>query len=63
MSAVSFFYAIHIAIYHQNDVSPYPFIVLVALVGVIAVLALATHSNCQFSNNEKIEGIESGLLL
>ena len=58
MSAVSFFYAIHIAIYHQTDVSPYPFILLVALVGVIAVLALASHMNCQFSNVEKTGGID-----
>jgi hypothetical protein len=58
MLAVSFFYAIHIAIYHQSDVSPYLFILLVDLVGVFAVLALASHVNCQFSNSEKIGGIE-----
>ena len=58
MSAVSFFYTIYIAIYHQADMSPYPFILLVASVGMIAVLALASHLNCQFSNVEKIGGID-----
>ena len=58
LSAVSFFYAIHIAIYHQSDVSPYLFILLVALVGMIAVLALASHVNCEFRNVEKIAGID-----
>jgi hypothetical protein len=58
MLAVSFFYAIHIAIYHQTDVSPYLFILLVDLVGMIAVLALSFHFNCQFRNVEKIGGID-----
>ena len=58
MSAVSFFYAVHIAIYHQTDVPPYPFILLVSLVAVIAVLALATHSICQFSNVKKTGEID-----
>ncbi|MGB5441534.1 MAG: hypothetical protein WBN57_02730 [Gammaproteobacteria bacterium] len=58
MLAVGFYYAIHLAIYHQADVSPYPFILLVALIGIIAVLALASHLNCQFSNIEKTEGID-----
>ena len=58
MLAVSFFYAIHIAIYHQSDMSPYLFILLVALFGMIAVLALAFHVNCEFRNVEKISGID-----
>jgi hypothetical protein len=39
-------------------VSPYLFILLVALVGVIAVLALASQFNCQFRNSEKIGVID-----
>lgn len=58
MLAVSFYYAIHIALSHQADVSPYPFILLVALVGVIAILAVASHMNCQLRNVEKEGGID-----
>jgi hypothetical protein len=43
--SVSFIYALHIAISHQ-DASPYLYIMLVALVGVIALLALAFHWDC-----------------
>ena len=56
--AVGFFYAIHIAIAHQADVSPYPFVLLVALVGLIAVLALGSHLNCQISSFEQDRGID-----
>jgi hypothetical protein len=44
--SVSFICALHIAISHQ-DASPYLYIMLVALVGVIAILALAFHWNCR----------------
>jgi hypothetical protein len=55
--SVSFIYALHIAISHQTDVSPYPFILLVALVGVIATLAVAFHWNCRFRNADtKVKG-------
>ena len=55
--SVSFIYAIHIAISHQTDVSPYSFTLLVALVGVIATLAVAFHWNCRFSNADtKVKG-------
>ena len=50
--SVRFIYAIHIAISHQTDVSPYPFILLVALVGVIAILAVAFHWNCRLRNED-----------
>ena len=58
MLAVSFYYAIHIALSHQVDVSPYPFILLVALVGVITILAVEFHTNCKLSKVEKEEGID-----
>jgi hypothetical protein len=48
--SVSFIYAIHIAISHQIDVSPYPFVLLVALVGVIATLAVALDWSCRLRN-------------
>jgi hypothetical protein len=48
--SVSFIYAIHIAISHQTDASPYLFILLVALVGVIASLAVAFHWSCRLRN-------------
>jgi hypothetical protein len=45
---VGFIYALHIAAYHQTDVSPYLFTLLVDAVGVVAVLTLAFHWNCHF---------------
>jgi hypothetical protein len=50
--SVSFIYAIHIAISHQTDASPYLFILLVALVGVIAILAAAFHLSCRLRNED-----------
>jgi len=47
---VSFIYTGHIAISHQINVSHYSFILLVALVGVVATLAVATHSSCRLRN-------------
>lgn len=52
LSAGSFIYALHLAIVHQAEVSPYPFILLVALIGLIAVLAAALHFNCRLSNTD-----------
>ena len=48
--SVSFIYTIHLAISHQIDVSPYPFALLVALVGVIATLAVAFDWSCRLRN-------------
>ncbi|MGB5439147.1 MAG: hypothetical protein WBN90_05785 [Gammaproteobacteria bacterium] len=53
LTAGSFIFALHIAIMHQADVSPYPFILLVALVGLIGVLAAALHFNCRLSNTDR----------
>ena len=50
--AGSFIYALHIAISHQAEVSPYPFILLVVLVGLIAMVAAALHWNCRLSNTD-----------
>ena len=47
---ISFIFALHIAIFHQVNVSPYIFIMLVVLVGVIAALAVATHWSCRIRN-------------
>ena len=47
---VIFIYTGHIAISHQISVSPYSFILLLALVAVIATLAVATHSSCRLRN-------------
>ena len=58
MLAVSFYYTIHIAISHQTEVSPYPFILLMVLVGVIAILAMESHMNCQFRKVEQEGGID-----
>lgn len=44
---VIFIYALHIAISHQINVSPYSFVLLVALAGVIATLAVAFHWGCR----------------
>ena len=43
-------YAIHIAIAHQINVSPYSFIILLAFVGVIAALAVASDWSCRIRN-------------
>jgi hypothetical protein len=40
-------YAIHVAIAHQINVSHYSFIMLLAFVGVIAALAVATDWSCR----------------
>lgn len=54
--SVSFIFALHIAISHQVNVSPYLFIMLVGLVGVIATLAAATHWSCRIRNtNTKVK--------
>lgn len=50
--SVSFIYATHIAIAHQINVSPYSFILLVVLVGVIATLAVASHWSCRLGNTD-----------
>jgi len=50
--SVSFIYAIHLAISHQVNVSPYSFILLVSLVGVIATLAVAFHWSCRLDNED-----------
>ncbi len=55
--SVCVIYTIHIAISHQIDVSPYLFVLLVALVGVIASLAAAFHWSCWLNNadiNDKL---------
>ena len=50
--AGSFIFVLHVAIAHQTEVSPYPFVLLVASVGVIAVLAVVLHWNCRLSNTD-----------
>jgi hypothetical protein len=47
---VIFIYTGHIAISHQINVSHYSFVILLALVAVIATLAVATHSSCRLRN-------------
>lgn len=53
--AVSLIYALHVAAYHQTDVSPYIYFLLIDAVGVIAVMALAFNWNCQFRKLDKKE--------
>ena len=53
--SVSFIYALHIAAYHQVDVSLHSYIWLVNLVAAIAILALAFHWNCEYHNVAKKE--------
>jgi hypothetical protein len=50
--SASFIYAIHTAIYHQINMSPYSFILLIALVGVIATLAVAFDWSCRLRNED-----------
>lgn len=51
--SVSFIYLLHIAAYHQVDVSLHSYIWLVNLVGVIAILAVAFHWNCDYRKMDK----------
>lgn len=51
--SISFIYALHVAAFHQIDVSPYSYIWLVGLVGVIAILTLTFDWNCQYRKVEK----------
>ena len=57
--SVIFIYAIHIAISHQVNVSPYSFILLVALVGVIAALAVAFDWSCRIDNKDTKDKLAS----
>ena len=50
--SVVFIYTVHIAISHQVNVSPYSFILLVSLLGVIATLAVAFHWSCRLDNED-----------
>jgi surface polysaccharide O-acyltransferase-like enzyme len=58
LSSGSFIYAVHVAAYHQTDMSHYSYFLLVDSVVVIAVLALAFHWSCQFRKVEKKRGIK-----
>ena len=53
--AVTLIYALHVAAYHQTDVSPYIYFLLIDAVGVIAIMALAFNWNCQFRKVDKKE--------
>jgi hypothetical protein len=54
--SVSVVFALHVAISHQVNVSPYMFIMLVAFVGLIAALTAATHWSCRIRNtNTKVK--------
>lgn len=47
--AVSIGYVLHIALYHQADMSPYVSALLVVSVCLVAVVALALHWTCDFT--------------
>jgi hypothetical protein len=55
--SVTFIFALHIAVSHQVNVSPYIFIMLVVLVGVIAALAVATHWSCRIRDTDTRAGL------
>lgn len=54
--SVSILYVLHIALYHQADMSPYLSALLVVSVSVVAVIALAFHWTCDFSRVKKPAG-------
>lgn len=56
--AVGLGYVLHIALYHQADMSPYVSALLVVSLCLVAVLALAFHSTCDFSRVEKHAGTD-----
>ena len=45
---VSFLYALHVAAFHQGDMSHHSFTLLVDSVGLLAMLTLALHWACSF---------------
>ena len=45
---ISFLYALHVAAFHQGDMSNHSFALLVDSVGLLAVLTLALHWLCNF---------------
>ena len=47
---VSFLYALHVAAFHQGDMSHHSFTLLVDSVGLLAMLTLALHWACSFRN-------------
>ena len=53
MSSISFIYVLHLAAFHQADVSPYLYTLLVDSVALVAVLTLVFHSNCQVHYEDK----------
>ena len=50
--SITFIYALHVAAYHQADVTLYSYVWLVNLFAVTAVLAIAFHWNCRFRNSD-----------
>ena len=51
--SVNFIYALHVAAYHQADVTLYSYVWLLNIFAVIAVLAVAFHWSCLFRNADK----------
>lgn len=51
--SVGVIYAIHIALFHQTDDSPYLSALIIDSVGVVAVLALAFHWSCYLRKEKK----------
>jgi hypothetical protein len=45
---VSFLYALHVAAFHQGDMSHHSFTLLVDSMGLLAVLTLALHWLCTY---------------
>ncbi len=50
---VSFVYALHVAVFHQSDMSSHSFALLVDSVGLLAMLALAMHWVCSYRHPEE----------
>ena len=53
--SASFIYVLHIAAYHQVDMSIHSYIWLVNLVSLIAILALVFHWRCVYRKVDKKE--------
>ena len=50
---VGFLYALHVAAFHQGDMSNHLYALLVASVGMLAMLTLAFHWMCAFHHPGK----------
>jgi len=48
----AFLFALNLALFHQTEVPHASYVILVASIGAVAMLALAVNRNCRLRNSE-----------